>query len=306
MSLRAKTEAAYNTSTSEDEEKKVENGPLGGALIGGGIGAAIGGVAGALFGGAPGAAIGAVAGGLVGAGIGALIGAVSGGPSISWKPANYSSDNANGNSTTTEQPFDVQYSANRDEANGLWQLQVDSIEGGADIEVHTGGSRDPFANPPTTEAEAQTAVNVMKGYYSRGSRGPWHTEAASQEHEMHHYREWKCSSEHYWPTASAAIHSLMVPLSAHTTEAQAIAAMRSGTDGADAKLQSFRDISHQYWFTLSDSAGSRPYAAGQLELNNAITHVQSLANRQGWTVPSGTDSPNPDPPCYQPWLPYNP
>ena len=86
----------------------------------------------------------------------------------------------------------------------------------------------------------------------------------------------------------------------------AITAMRSGASGADAKMSAFRTVCRAYWFTLADNASSRPYAADQLELNNAIVSVQSLAAIKGWTVPQGTDSPNSANPCYQPWTAYNP
>jgi predicted lipid-binding transport protein (Tim44 family) len=301
-----KAEAAYNAPEPEDDEKKIEDSTGTGALIGGGTGAGLGALIGGLVGGPLGALVGFAIGGLVGAGIGALVGSLVGGPGITWKPANYASDNSNSASTTVEQPFNVQYRAIRDEADSIWRLQAASIEGGADIHVRTGGSRNPITSPPATEAEAQNAVTVMKGYYARGKRGAWHTEAASRAHEEHHYREWKCASEHYWPTAKASIESLTAPLDAHPNESAAIAAMRSGSNGADAKVQSFRDIAHQYWFTLADNASSRPYAAGQLVLNQAITHVQDLAASQSWTVPQGTDSPSSEPPCYQPWLPYTP
>jgi len=299
----SKTEAAYNAPTPKDKDKKVEAGT--GALIGLGIGAGAGAIIGGLVGGPLGALLGAGIGALVGAGIGALIGALSGG-GIKWATAGYASDAANGPSTTVERPFNVAYKANADQASNVWRLQVTSIEGGADINVHQGGSRDPFASPPTTEAEAQDAVAVMKGYYTRGSRGAWHTEAASRAHEEHHYSEWKCSSENYWPATKSALETLTAPLAAHANEGAAVTAMRAGAGGADAKVTAFKNKAHDYWFTLSDSASSRPYAAGQLVLNNAIRHVQGLASSQGWTVPAGTDSPSSEEPCYQPWLAYVP
>lgn len=304
--IRAKTEAAYNAPEPEDDERKIENGALTGALIGGGIGAVGGAIVGGVVGGGVGAAIGAGVGAAVGAGIGALIGLLVSGPSISWKPAAYTSDATNGSSTTVEQPFNVTYRAERDDANSVWRMRVDSIKGGADIHVRTGGSRNPISNPPTTEPEAQTAVTTMKGYYARGSRGAWHTEAASRKHEEHHYREWKCSGNHYWPATRTAIHTLTSPLASHPNAAAAVTAMRGGASGADAKIQAFRNIAHRYWFTLADNASSRPYAAGQRALNPAIRHVQGLAAGKGWTVDQGTDSPSPEPPCYQPWLAYSP
>lgn len=287
-----KSEAAFDDTDPEQDVKK-ENGG-----------------AGALIGGAGGAAAGALAGGLLGAGLGALagslIGGALGGVRVTWPAADYASSGANGSSTTVEKPFVVDYDAEEDAEANEWKLRTRSITGGVTIRVRTGGSRNPFSNPPTTEADAQNAVTVMKGYYNRGSRGAWHTEAATRAHEEYHYREWKCASNHYWPVARRAIHHLTVPKSSHPTKAGAITAMRSGSAGADAIVSSFQDVSHDYWFTLADNARSRPYAAGQRGLNPAIQHVQRLAGRNSWTVDSGTDSPSIANPCYQSWLPYSP
>lgn len=170
--------------------------------------------------------------------------------------------------------------------------------------VHTGGSRDATTSPPTTEAEAQEAVTVMKGYYARGSRGSWHTEGASRTHEQHHYREWKCSAEHYWPTAGAAITALNVSIAGNADAAAAVSAMKTA---ADAKVASFKAAARSYWMTLSDSASSKPYAAGQAVLNGVITGVQTLAGTKGWTVDAGTTATSgTEPPCYQPWTAYTP
>jgi hypothetical protein len=282
---------------------KPENGLTGG-LIGAGVGASVGALVGGLVGGVPGALVGGLVGALIGAIAGALIG--SAGPGINWKPAGYAAVGADGSSTTLEEPFNVSYRAERDTSQGVWRLRVSRIEGGVDITVHTGGSRDPVAAPPVSQAEAQDAVTIMKGYYARGSRGAWHTEAASRRHEEHHEREWKCSAEHYWPAVQKAIEAMTVPLAAHPDEASAIGAMRAGPTGADAKITALSAIARAYWFTLSDAAASRPYAAGQQTLNNAVRNVQGLAASKGWVVPQGTESPDPEPPCYQPWLAFAP
>jgi hypothetical protein len=227
------------------------------------------------------------------------------GAGVRWR-SGYASDGSAGDSTTLERPFTVRYKAIADRAKNLWRLVVDSIEGGVDIHVRTGGSRDPFALPPTTAAEATAAVTDMKGYYARGRRGAWHTEAASRAHEEHHFREWRCASEHYWPATKVALESLTAPLPAHPSEGAAITAMRAGPTGADAKVAAFQAIARAYWFTLSDAAASRPYAAGQRVLNSGVRHVQDISRGKGWVVPQGTDNPSPEPPCYQPWLPYAP
>jgi hypothetical protein len=287
---------------------KVENGRTAraegflGTLLGGGIGAGVGALLGGIVGGSTGAAV----GGGVGALVGGIVGALVGGIAISWNPATYAASPAAGSSTTTERPFTVTYTARRDESGGVWRLGVSRIEGGVDILVRTGGSRDPGAAPPGTEAEARDAVTVMKGYYARGSRGSWHTEAASRAHEEHHEREWKGAAEHYWPPTLAVLTAMTVPLAGHGSEAAAVAAMRGGPAGADARIAAFTRKAHDYWFTLADNAASRPYAAGQRVLNSAVRAVQGLAAGNGWVVPQGTDSPNTEPPCYQPWLPYVP
>lgn len=224
---------------------------------------------------------------------------------INWTTAGYTSINSTGASTTVERTFTTTYTACADIDNNVWRLRVESVTGGVDITVRTGGSRDPFANPPISQIEAVDAVTVMKDYYTRGSRGSWHTEAASKSHEEYHYSEWKCSSDHYWSATETALENLTVPYDT-SNKAVAIAALRSGTTGADAKMINFKTIARQYWFTLSDGPSSRPYAAGQLTLNAAIIFVQNLAVTNGWTVPPGTNNPSTANPCYETWLPYSP
>lgn len=224
-------------------------------------------------------------------------------PSITWAE-NYSSNNGNSASTTIEQAFTPTYTATQDAAAKVWRMGVASIGGGVDITVHTGASRDPVSLPPTTQAEAADAVTVMKAYYTRGSRGTWHTEAASRAHEEHHFREWKCSAEHYWAIAGPAIAALTAPVAGNANAAAAVATMRPA---ADAKVTSFKAAARSYWMTLSDSAGSRPFAAGQAVLNTSITHVQTLAASKSWVVPAGTTATSgTEPPCYQPFAAYTP
>lgn len=232
---------------------------------------------------------------------------VNGTVSITWPAATYSSDGAGVSSTTVEKVFVINYEASADVNANKWMLRLKDITGGATIEVHTGGSRDPGTSPPTTQADAADAVTVMKGYYARGTRGTWHTEAASKAHEEYHYLEWRTTADHYWPVTETALESITAKYSDHVNDpAGAVAAMKAGTAGADAKIVAFSAKSHDYWFTLDDNASSRPYAAGQLTLNTAITAVQALAATNGWTVAAGTDSPSTANPCYQPWLPYAP
>jgi len=297
---REKEEASWDNPGPHDDKKKVE-----GLSPTVGLGM-VGGVAGAIVGNILGGPLGALVGLVIGAGLGALIGHFFGAGSITWDPPGYSVVAAGGNSTTVERPFAVSYKANRNTSRSVWELEVASIRGGADIEVHTGGSRNPITNPPVSHAEAQAAVTDMKGYYARGQRGAWHTEAASRKHEEHHWREWRCSANHYWPVTRRALHAMTVPLAAHATEPAAITAMRAGPAGADALVQRFQRVTRDYWFTLSDAAASRPYAAGQAVLNEAVGYVQALADSNGWTVDKGRDYPSAEPPCYQPWLPFAP
>jgi hypothetical protein len=225
-------------------------------------------------------------------------------PSIAWNAPTETVGAGNGSSTTVETEFSPSYTADQDAPAGLWRMAVSSISGGTTISLQTGGSRDPTSSPPTTEAEAAAAVTVMKGYYSRGSRGSWHTVGASRQHELHHNREWHCSAEHYWAIAGPAIAALTVPLSAHADSASAATAMKPR---ADAKIASFKAAARTYWFTLSDSASAKPYAAGQAVLNGAVGGVQLLAAANSWTVEAGTTATSgTEPPCYQAYAAYTP
>ena len=144
---------------------------------------------------------------------------------VTWDPADYSSHNVNDDSETVEKPFVMEYEACADIGANEWKLLVKKITGDVTIVVNYGGSRNAITNPPTREGEADTAVTIMKGYYARGSRGSWHTEAASKAHEEFHYTEWKCSSEHYWSDTETCLEDLNVAYSSHATEAAAITAM---------------------------------------------------------------------------------
>jgi hypothetical protein len=230
---------------------------------------------------------------------------------ITWNPANERVRRTNSSSTTIEQPFRATFAAVPDPATNSWRLDVPSITGGVNIVIHTGGSRNAFDRPPTTEAQARGAVAVMRGYYNRGSRGSWHTEDASRAHENYHYDEWQCAAEHYWTAAEAAIRALSVPLAGQPDAAAAETALRRGTPtrrGADAIVRRLRHVTRRYWFTLADNARSRPYAAGQRELNSAIRWVQILALLNGWNSVDQRDPPEPSTanPCYRPHLRYTP
>jgi len=79
---------------------------------------------------------------------------------IAWDTVGYTSDAGADNSSTTGKDFNITYKASEDKTKTLWKLQVDSVKGGADIEMHTDAWRDAFATPPTTEVEAKDAVTA--------------------------------------------------------------------------------------------------------------------------------------------------
>lgn len=220
---------------------------------------------------------------------------------VNWPSAAYSSSSGNGSSTCVEKPFKVTYS-DAEVENG-WRIKVASVSGGATIKVNYGGSINPISSPPGSEKDAHDAVDDMKGYYKRGSRGDWHTEAASKDHELYHYREWKESSEHYWPACQKALEELTVSKSEEEDQSKARDKLKVA---ADKIVKKYKDVSRAYWMTLGDGAEDRPYAAGQLTLNDAIKSVQTLAVEKEWTVALGVDTHSTANPCYKPWKPFNP
>jgi hypothetical protein len=222
---------------------------------------------------------------------------------ISWSDTS-STSSGSGSSTTGAKNFSITYTMYADVDNNKWITKIESISGGATIYIRTGGSRDPIANPPINEAEAQDAVTVMKDYYSRGSRGSWHTADASIAHEDYHsISEWRTIGEHYWSLAEEVLEKDVSTEYSGKSKSAAISAVASKFN---TKKTAFQTVCKDYWSTLSDSAGSRPYAAGQLVLNSAIQSVQNLAASKTppWAVPSGVDTPSTANPCYQPWINY--
>ena len=235
---------------------------------------------------------GAVAGAIGGLVIGGVLGGIIGsriGRGISWKDADYASDNSNADSVTTEQPSNVAYKAEADRSRNVWRLGVDSIEGGVDIHVHTGGSRDPTSAPPVNQGEASAAVTDMKGYYMRGNRGAWHTEGASHAHENHHFREWKDTCDHYWP-AGQGFHR-------DRHRAACRPRQRERRDRRDARRARRRGRQDPGVSTTSPIAtGSRsPTAPGGARMRQASAcstrpsafHRRTLRVRRGWVVPAG-------------------
>lgn len=225
--------------------------------------------------------------------------------SITWPSATVNYYTATLNPNAVPSAFTISYSACADIANDAWRLRISSISGGATLNIYTGGYRNPTTSPPVNQTEAADAVTVMKNYYTNG-RGTWHTADASLAHEQHHYSEWQCSSDHYWPATESALENLTVAYHSYANAAAAITAIKAMTNGANTKMTNFNSIAASYYGTLSDAVGSRPYAAGQLTLNSAIIAVQNLAAANGWTVPSGVNTPSATPACYQSWLPYSP
>ncbi len=60
-----------------------------------------------------------------------------------------------------------------------------------------------------------------------------------------------------------------------TSTLQAIKAKRCGANGADAKNAAYKTKCHEYWFTLGDNPGDRPYRAGGVVLNPLIEAIRT-------------------------------
>lgn len=223
----------------------------------------------------------------------------------------YTSDNAGGDATNVERAFVATYRGCANIARNEWHLRVDSISGGTDMAVHMRSFSTP--NPSvniTTQAQGGAAINDM--LLEGDAAGPatmWVTEAAIRAHEEWHRDEWVETAEHYWPDTEVALKTITVPYDSHENDlVGAIAAMRAGAGGADAKIAAYKQICRAYWFTLGDDPGDRPYRAGGVVLNAHIASVRAygVAQTPPWVLPGGT---NPAPAadyCYQPWLPYAP
>lgn len=229
---------------------------------------------------------------------------------ITWQHG-YTVDNANASATTRERAFNATYEACADIEKNEWHLRVKSIEGGTDIAVHMGGYQTPQPGVNiTTQVQAVAAINdmLLEGAVG-GPASTWVTEAAIATHEEWHKNEWIKTCEHYWPTAETALEELKVAYDAHeNSAANAITAMRSGGAGADAKIAAFKQKCRDYWFTLGDSPGDRPYRAGGVVMNAYIQAVRAYGATQApaWVLPAGSNpAPGADHP-YQPWLPYAP
>ena len=187
-----------------------------------------------------------------------------------------------------------------------------SIDGGTDIAVHTGRFRTPVPGVNITNALEGTAA-VTDMLLESSPSGPakiWVTEHAIRTHEEWHRDEWTEISEHYWPATEMALESITVPYHLHENDvASAVAAMRSNVAGADAKVLAYKRKCRDYWFTLGDNAGDRPYRAGGVELNPFIDSVRAYGAGQcpPWSgLPGGHNAGPGSDHCYMPWLPYDP
>jgi hypothetical protein len=229
---------------------------------------------------------------------------------ITWTHG-YTVDNTSASATTKERPFVADYDGCADVEKNEWHLRVKSLAGGTDMAVHMGGYTTPQPGVNiTTQAEGVAAItDMLREGAPGGPATKWVTEAAIKAHETWHKDEWIKTSEHYWPIAETAFEKLTVPYDVHENDlAAAITAMRGGGSGADRKLADFKKICRDYWFTLGDSSGDRPYRAGGVVLNPNIQAVRThgAAQRPAWVLPAGTNpAPGADH-CYQPWLPYAP
>ncbi len=215
---------------------------------------------------------------------------------ITWASPVVTMSSTTGDSETVNKPFVEEYSACAEPASNLWRLRVKKVDGGTNMLIRTGGSRNPSTSPPTSQSEAIDANEVMNEYFLNG-RGTWHTSAATLAHEHHHDAQWKCSGDHYWPATEADIEALTVSYTSHNTEASAINQMKG--NGANSRFTSFVNTAGSYFISLPDSPGSRPYAAGQLVLNGNITAIVALATTNGWTgIPGVAATPNASNPCH--------
>jgi hypothetical protein len=182
------------------------------------------------------------------------------------------------------------------------------IEGRTNISIMTGGYRNVSTSPPVNSTEATDSVSEMNAYYPNGQVQNWHTPAASTAHENHHNSEWQCSADHYWPQAETALELKNVAYGSYADETAAINAMKTGTSGATALVDSFKTVSKTYWNSLADNASSRPYAVGQLVLNGQITTVIALATTNSWASPGSVAnaSPTTTPVCYAAFAAWTP
>ena len=233
------------------------------------------------------------------------------GAKIVWEHG-YTCDFNTGDATTVERQFAIVFTACADVENDIWHLRVSAVTGGTDIDVHMGRYKTPIpgTNIVNSTDAASAIADMLLESSANGPASVWVTEDAIRAHETWHRDEWIELSEHYWPATEAAIELMTTPY--HLSENDvlaAVSAMRTGLNGADAKIAAYQRICRNYWFTLGDSPGDRPYRAGGVVLNPLIEAIRSFGATQTpvWNgLPSGLNAaPAPDH-CYQPWLPYNP
>ena len=224
----------------------------------------------------------------------------------------YTCDGNGENSTTTERSFSILYTACADVANDLWHLRVCSVAGGTDIAVHMGSflTPSPGVNITTVSEGTFAIADMLLESSSSGPARTWVTEHAIRTHEEWHRDEWIEICEHYWPATETALENITLPYHLHENNVvAAVAEMRSRFDGADAKNQAYKAKCRDYWFTLGDSPGDRPYRAGGVTLNSLIDSVRTYGADQHppWSgLPTGYNAGPGNEHCYMPWLPYNP
>lgn len=222
-------------------------------------------------------------------------------PPITWRPTTVISTETGKSQTLPSDPI---INATPFKTGGFWKIKINFITVAVRMIIRTGSFRDPYYDPPQSAYEANEAINEMSDYFSRGGiyENGWSTVDATKAHENYHFTEIKAIYEHYWPQMAACLNSVQLPVSGNDEADKALAETRVKQIAG-----SLKGFYIEYQKTLSDGAGGRPYAAGQLELNKAITMVKQRANANGWWTTGGPTIPNVDisNPTYQPFIPFN-
>ena len=117
-------------------------------------------------------------------------------------------------------------------------------------------------------------------------------------------------ANYYWPKTEQVVESIQIPYHLYENDVVgAVAAMRQGSKGANAKILAYLRKCMEYWNLLGDSPGDLPYRAGGVILNSHIQHIRDFGSSQEppWVMlPEGINIGPSSVHCYQPWLPYNP
>ena len=219
---------------------------------------------------------------------------------LTWEHASYQYPSGSGDSTTSELEPKPEYEIYLDTPTNTWRIRLTKVTCGCQITLPV-SFRDAATNPPTTEEEAIEAVNDMNGYQARGQCGDWHTLAATTFHEEHHKREWEDACNFYFEYNGTQEQIENLSVSKDDIPAES-SAERYLTTWAYDYIQLFHQNAKTYWFKLPDTANSRPYCAGQKELNKTTQVIINNAGAKGWEgVPDSVTAPGIiEPPCFLP------